>query len=67
MAYWEQLRRKGEDVEVKEEPNTLPDELRMSSREWCESWHTVPLPLPQVPARWISMDEKSFNKGYKGF
>lgn len=59
MSYWDQMRRlKGIKREEEEEEAKLPDELRMSEREWCESWHSVPLPLPEVPARWISMRDK---------
>lgn len=54
MAHWAQLQGKGK---AKKQTAPLADELRMCEKEWCESWHTVPLAEPQ-PGKWISMREK---------
>lgn len=59
MAHWAQLQGKSkEKKQQQQESYALPDELRMSGKEWCESWHQVPLSKPRVPAQWTSMSYK---------
>lgn len=57
MAHWAQLQGKSKEKK-QQESYALPDELRMSGKEWCESWHQVPLSKPRVPAQWTSMSYK---------